>query len=176
MKRTIGFFVTCYCLTLLACLAAPEPPAPKMPAELSSPFAAGQFSLTPFGACKVTEFGKSTGKWAGGLALSYTLVDNVAIEASALSYSLTDAPVVDSFDEGAVTFKGYLPLGKSGLAPYGLLGYVRDHAQDQNFMSAGAGLAWRYGYVEAFADGQYRTDFAARGNQFLFRAGIGLSF
>ena len=147
MKRTIGTFITCYCLTLLACLAADLPSPAKEP-ELSGPFAAGQFSLTPFGAYKVTEFGKSTGKWAGGLALAYTLVDNVAVEASALSYSLTDSPVVDSFDEGSVTFKGYLPLGKSGFAPYGLLGYTRDHAQDQNLMHAGAGLAWRYRYVE----------------------------
>jgi len=166
--RVIRFTVVALILLFvqISAFAAAEP----------GPFDAERFTISPFAAHKVTEFGKSTGKWAGGLALSYAPVDHIAIEASALSYKLQDNPVVESIDEAAINFKGYLPLGHSDWAPYGLIGYTRDHANDDNLMNAGAGLAYHYQWLEAFADGQYRQNFASRGNQFLFRAGLGFSF
>lgn len=145
-------------------------------ARSASPWEAGTWTVSPFAATKRTEISQSNGKWGGGLALTYAPKANIEVEVSALSYSLTDRPVLDSFDEGAVNFKGYLPLGKSGWAPYGLIGYTRDHANDANLMNAGAGLSWRWKFAEAFADGQYRQGFVNNGNQFLFRVGGGFKF
>lgn len=143
----------------------------------TSLYAASQFSLVPFAAVRFTEFNKTTEKWAGGLALSYAPVDNIEIEAAAISYKLQDDPVIESFDEGSVNFKGYLPLGKSGWAPYGLVGYTRDHANDENMINVGAGLAYRLSRVRAFVDGQYRRDPTdERASQALFRLGLGIGF
>lgn len=171
--KTLLFALNCYLLTLLACLAAAPEAAPV---ERKGAYDAGAFSIAPLVTYKATEIAKTSGQWGGGLALSYALVNNIEIEVSAVSYGLTDSPVVDSFDEGAVNFKGYLPLGRSGWAPFGLLGYTRDHANDANLMNAGAGLAYRYKRVQAFVQGQYGQAFVSRGNEFRFGAGLGLTF
>jgi len=173
--KTLHLFITCLCLAAIPCMAAPEPKATPI-LDLAGPYDAGTWTISPVVAYKATEISRTSGQWAGGLAASYAIVDNIAIEVSALSYDLTDSPVVDSFDEGAVNFKGYLPIGKSGFAPFGLIGYTRDHAGDEDLMNAGAGLAYRYKFVEAFVDGQYRQSFTSHGNQFLFRAGLGITF
>lgn len=144
--------------------------------DTPGPYDANTFTLSPVVAYKTTEINSTTGKIAGGLAASWAPVDNIAIEASALSYSLTGAPVVDSFDEGAINFKGFIPIGASGFAPFGLIGYTRDHENDRNLMNAGAGLSWRYKLVEAGVDGQWRNDFSSHGNEFLFRGFLGFTF
>jgi hypothetical protein len=150
----------------------------KLPDELARPFDAGKFSLTPFAGYKITEIGKTTGKWAGGMALAYQPVDNIAIEASALSYQLEDSPVIETIDEAALNFKGYLPLGRSGFAPFGLMGYTRDHAQDRNLMNLGAGIAYRYKRVEVALEGQYRTtfEFEDRPSELLLRLAGGFTW
>lgn len=163
-------------LTALALLAIAFtlPAAPEAPGL----FDAGRFNVSPFAALKVTEASKTTGKWGGGVALSYSVVDNIDVEVSALSYKLTDSPVVESFDEGSATFKGYLPIGKTGLAGYGLIGYTRDHPEDKNFADFGAGLELRSERFRAFVEGKYETSFQFedKDNRFQLRIGGGLSF
>lgn len=170
MKRTIPTYAIAAAIFL--CLAA----ITTLAQETSTPYDAGQFTISPFYGLKATEFGTQTGKSAGGIALAYTVVDNIEAEVSALSYKYESEPLIESIDEAAVNFKGYLPFGKSGVAPYGLIGYTRDHALDDNYMNAGAGIAFRYKLASAFVDGQYNQNFSTRGNQFRFRAGIGLTF
>ena len=180
MNKKLTFLAVIALSGALISKAGPVPQAPPAPksAQEPGPFDAGRFNVSPFAALKVTEIGQKTGKWAGGIALSYSAADNVDVEVSALSYQLTDDPVVESFDEGAVNFKGYLPLGQSGFAPYGLIGYTRDHPADQNLMNAGAGLEFRLERARFFAEGQYQTtfQFQERENRFQFRIGGGLSF
>lgn len=151
--------------------------AAKTAADQSqSLYASGRFDISPYAAYKCTEIGKQNGKLGGGLAVSYFLANNIAAEASFLSYGYDNAPMADSFDEAAINFKGYLPFGTSGLAPYILIGYTRDLPTCDNLMNAGAGIAATSGRLQAFADGQYRQNFHERGNQFLFRVGVGLAF
>lgn len=140
-----------------------------------SPYDKGEFTLAPFVAYKVTELGKSTGKVAGGFGVAYNLADNIAIEASALSYKLQDDTVLESIDEAAVNFKGYLPIG-GGLAPFGLIGYTRDHAQDRNLFNAGAGIEWRGQRFSAAVGLTIRTDFQRRSLEGLAQASVGVHF
>lgn len=166
--KTALFALNIYILTLFACLAAPD--------AAPGPYDANSFTISPMVAYKTTEIGKTTGKFGGGLAVSYAPVDNIEIEAAAISYRVSDAPVVSSVDEASANFKGYLPLGKSGFAPYGIIGYTRDIKSDENLMNAGVGIAFRYSHVNAFADGVYQNSFLSHGNRFLLRAGFGVTF
>lgn len=151
--------------------------AAKTAADQSqSLYASGRFDISPYAAYKCTEIGKQNGKLGGGLAVSYFLANNIAAEASFLSYGYDNAPMADSFDEAAVNLKGYLPLGTSGLAPYILLGYTRELPNSGNFANAGVGLAATSGRLQVFLDFQYRNDFQSDGNQFLGRIGGGFRF
>lgn len=196
MKKQILILLTC--IAAAVSNAADTQPAPQLTTEAAPKappaaaveaksglglFDAGRVSISPFAAAKYTEVGRTSRKLGGGLAVSYAVVDNIAVEVGALSYKLTDNTLLDSIDESAVNFKGYLPLAKSinlivpvDLAPYGLIGYTRDIAHDDNLMNAGAGVSLRFSHVELFADGQYRQAFVHAGNQFLFRVGLGATF
>lgn len=176
--KTALLIALSYIVMLLGVTAGPVPQVLTPPKEDAGLFDAGRFNVSPFAALKFTEANKTTGKWGGGLALSYSPADNIDVEVSAASYSLTDSPVVESFDEGSVSFKGYLPIGQSGLAPYGLIGYTRDHPNDQNLADIGAGVELRAKHVRAFVEGRYETtlQFQNRDNRFQLRIGGGFSF
>jgi len=169
-------FATLFCLfASMRCEAAvPEAGAPCDLPE--SYFAAGTWSVSPFASYRVHEFGKFNGKSGGGVALSYFAADNFAVELETLSEQFDDSHWADAFTEAGVNFKGYLPLGRSGFAPYLLVGYTRNLQIDENRMNAGAGLEWRatkrFGL---FADGRWTHDFALLGHG-LFRLGGNLSF
>lgn len=145
-------------------------------AEPESRYAAGTWSVSPFASYRVHEFGEFNGKAGGGVALSYFAADNVAIEAETLSEGLDDSHWADAFTEAGVNLKGYLPLGRSGFAPYGLIGYTRGFDLDENRMNAGAGIEWRAAKTFGlFADGRWTHDFRTLGHA-LFRVGGNLSF
>lgn len=139
-------------------------------------FAAGEWRLTPFASYRVHEFGRFDGKFGGGLALSYAPARNVAIELETLSEGFDDSHWADTFAEAGANFKGYLPLGRSGLAPYGLIGYTRNLLEDENRMNAGAGIEWRFSKrAGAFVDGRWTHNFERIGHG-LFRAGVSIGF
>lgn len=166
------------CAALFLALPAPAavtPPDPVQPA-VESVYAAGTFAASPFVSYRVHELGKFNGKLGAGLALSYFAADNVAVELETLSEQFDDSHWADAFTEAGVNFKGYLPLGRSGFAPYLLVGYTRNLRIDENRMNAGAGVEWRatkrFGI---FADGRWTHDFATLGHA-LFRLGGNVSF
>lgn len=139
-------------------------------------FAAGTWSVSPFASYRVHEFGKFNGKAGAGLALSYFAADNFAVELETLSEQFDDSHWADAFTEAGVNFKGYLPLGRSGFAPYLLVGYTRNLQIDENRMNAGAGIEWRATKTFGlFADGRWTHDFESLGHA-LFRVGGNLSF
>jgi hypothetical protein len=154
---------------LAAAQASVTPPEPDL-------FGAGQWRLSPFASYRAHELTKFDGKFGGGLALSYAPAQNVAIELETLSEAVDDSHWADAFTEAGVNFKGYLPLGATGLAPYGFLGYTRNLQIDENRMNAGAGIAWRTGkHFELFADGRWTHNFTTIGHA-LFRVGGGWGF
>lgn len=164
------------CLSSAA--AGAERPAPPLAvsAPEASPFAEGTVTLSPFASYRVHEFGKFNGKVGGGLALSYFVADNIALEAETLSEHFDDSHWADAFTEAGVNLKGYLPLGATGLAPYILVGYTRALQHDENRMNAGAGIAYHVSKsVQLFADGRWTHDFRTLGHA-LFRVGGGISF
>lgn len=144
--------------------------------EVAGPYDAGRFSLEPFAAVRLTEFSKTTAQWGGGVALGYQLKKNVGAQLSVLSYGLTDRPVIESVDEISADLKAYLPLGSSGLAPFGILGYTRDHAQDANMLDAGLGVGLRGGRFQAEAFAKVQTDFHRRSARLLIGASVGVGF
>jgi hypothetical protein len=179
MKRCSKLLVLLsFCAAVIYTARGAEPGTPPAPAPVDAfrAYAAGHWQISPFYAYQATELGRFNGRQAAGVAVGYLLADNIEVEVSALSYRWQRDPVIDTIDEAAVDFKGFLPLGHSGLAPFGLIGYTRDHALDQNLMNAGAGLDWRYRWFHAFVDGRYRQSFVSHGNQFLFRLGAGITF
>ncbi len=147
----------------------------KLDEKLASPWDAGQWTVSPFGSYRAHELGRFNGKFGGGLALSYAPARNIAIEVETLAEEYRSSPVIDSLEEAGVNFKGYLPIGKSGLAPYGFIGYTRNLQMDENRMNAGAGIEVRGPIVYAFADGRWTHDFATIGHA-LFRVGLGAHF
>lgn len=140
-------------------------------------YAAGRVTVSPFASYRAHELGAFNGKFGGGLAVEYAPVNNIGIELSTLSEGVDYSPLIDSLKEVGINFKGYLPIGRNGFAPYGFIGYTRElHESDEaNRMNAGAGVAWRYKRVSAFADGQWTHNFRTLGHA-LFRVGGGLSF
>ncbi len=160
--------------------AAPEIPLAAQIADRSdapeSFYAAGTFAVSPFVSYRVHELGHFNGKLGAGLAASYFVADNFAIEAETLSEHLDDSHWADAFTEAGMNFKGYLPLGRSGFAPYILLGYTRNLQIDENRMNAGAGIEWRAAKrFGLFADGRWTQDFATMGHA-LFRVGGNIAF
>lgn len=173
-------------LILSLCLAAvfvakprvhgAEPVAPAGGGEAAaSLYRAGQFSVSPFASYRGHEFSELDGKVGGGLALGYSVSRNVTLELEAGGEEYESAPVVDSLMEAGANAKGYLPIGNSGFAPYGLIGYTRDIDAKENRMNAGAGLEFRFQRAHVFADGRWTHDFRELGHA-LFRAGLGMRF
>jgi hypothetical protein len=82
-----------------------------------------------------------------------------------------------------VNFKGYLPIGATGLAPYAFIGYTHGFDQDtpeshpnENRMNGGAGFEYCLGErVKLFADGRWTHNFSTIGHM-LFRMGGGMTF
>jgi len=143
---------------------------------VESPYKAGQVSLSSFGSYRASDVKQLDGKFGAGLALGYALTKAITIEAETLSERYESAPVIDSLAEAGANFKGYLPLGKTGLAGYGLLGYTRDLKRDDNRMNAGAGIELRANKVfTVFADGRTTQNFHDPVH-FLFRVGLGARF
>jgi hypothetical protein len=163
MKTLITLILT---ITGMAAMAAAEPL-----------FKAGDIVLSPFGSYRVKEFDGNMDRFGAGTALTIGVARNIAVEANFLSEGLhwKDASFADSFTEAGANLKGYLPVGRIGLAPYGLIGYTRDLRRDENRMNAGAGLEVRAKRAVVFADGQWTHDFERVG-QALFRIGLGLKF
>ena len=182
LTKPLATLALCAALFLPASLhAASSTPAAQPVSALvidapPSDYAAGSFTLAPFVSYRVHEFGKFNGKLGGGLALSYFAAENVAVEVETLSEHFDDSHWADAFTEAGVNFKGYLPIGATGLAPYILIGYTRNLQIDENRMNAGAGVEWRatkrFGL---FADGRWTHDFATLGHA-LFRVGGTVSF
>jgi len=170
-------------------LILPEPKEESLGYRL---FDAGKFTISPFAAVRLGNDSKTvSGKcnttsqqvgndenWAGGLALTYYPLGNVAVEVSALTYHATGHSVIDTIDEAGVNFKWYVPIRATGWAPYGIVGYTGDTANHDHLGNIGAGLAWNLRRVEVFLDGQYRNNFENndRSNQFLARCGVGLTW
>ena len=182
MKKLLTSLALCAALFLPAALPAADvtPPAKPIAALVSdapeSYYAAGTFAVAPFASYRVHEFGRFNGKFGGGLAASYFAADNVAVELETLSEHFDDSHWADAFTEAGVNFKGYLPLGATGLAPYLLIGYTRNLQIDENRMNAGAGLEWRASKrVGVFLDGRWTHDFATLGHG-LFRLGGNIAF
>lgn len=187
LRKSLASLALCAALfpSAPADAAGPEAGAPKIPLAAqvadrtdapSSFYAAGTFAVAPFASYRVHEFGKLNGKLGGGLAFSYFAADNVAVELETLSEHFDDSHWADAFTEAGVNFKGYLPLGATGLAPYLLVGYTRNLQIDENRMNAGAGIEWRASKrFGVFADGRWTHDFATLGHA-LFRVGGNLSF
>ena len=168
--KTILIALNCYLAMAWGCLAA---------VDLYGPYDThgGRFTLAPVVSYRTTEWAKTTDKLGGGLALSFMVANNLSIEASAISYNATDTPSAwDTFDEGAVNLKGYLPLRASGFAPYGFVGYTRDHQFDDNLGNIGVGLAYRWKFIEASVDAQGNHTFENRGAQMRLRASLGIRF
>lgn len=158
---------------LLALLPLPAADAPK--AVEPSPFAAGQWTISPFGSYRAHELGQFNGEWGAGLAASYAVANNVAIEVETLGEEWQTEPWIDSLKEAGANLKAYLPIGRSGLAAYGLIGYSHDWQIDENRMNAGAGVEVRAKLVYAFVDGRWTHDFRTLGHA-LFRLGVGVHF
>lgn len=145
-------------------------------ARAESPYAKGDFTVSPFASYRVTEWGADNGKFGAGLAAGYHLRDNVAVELETLSEGYTSAPVIGSLTEAGANLKWYLPLKQSGVAPYALIGYTRNLDEDQNRMNAGAGIEWRFSKVAGvFVDGRWTHDFNRLGHA-LFRSGLTFRF
>lgn len=138
-------------------------------------YAAGSFTLAPFASYRAHEVERLDGRVGGGLELSWFPVDHIAIAFETLSERIENSPWYDSFGEVGANFKGYLPLGRSGVAPYGFIGYTRDLIGHDNRMNAGAGLEYRYKRVGVFADGRWTHNFGEVG-QALFRFGGAVNF
>jgi len=137
----------------------------------------GQFSISPFASYRVREFDGVLDRFGGGLAVGYQLTRNLTLEAETISEGLQPFPIINSIAEAGMNLKAYLPLGNTGLAPYGLLGYTHGFKPtEENRMNAGAGLELRANkYFAVFADGRWTHDFRTLGHA-LFRVGGSVRF
>ncbi len=163
--KAAGFAVLGW--ALLGTAIAAEPPA------VESPYKAGVVTVSSFGAYRASDVKELDGKFGAGLALGYALTKAVTLELETLSERYERAPVIDSLEEAGANFKGYLPIGKTGLAGYGLLGYTRKLKGADNRMNAGAGIELRANEVfNVFVDGRTTQNFHDPVH-FLFRVGLG---
>ena len=157
---------------------AQAPAAAEIKADEPKPFSAGSFSFGSFASLRVHEFDGRTEDFGGGLFAQYMVANNIALEANVLSEGLhfEDVAFSESFTDAGANLKGYLPIGTTGFAPYGFIGYTRDLEHDENRMNAGAGLEFRTRKLFfAFIDGQWTHDFDTLGHA-LFRLGGGVWF
>ena len=154
----------------------PAPPPIDDAAEYSL-FGKGKISISPYASYRVKDFDGVLDRFGGGAQISYFVVDNLALEANFLSEGLQfhDKSFADSFTDAGGNVKGYWPLGKTGFAPYILVGYTRGLKLDENRMNAGAGLELRGKYGLVFADGQWTHDFDRVAHAVL-RLGAGFHF
>lgn len=140
----LALSVLCASAPLRLKAAESPPPTALKPQTSEDPYAAGQFSVSPFASYRVHEFGEFNGKLGAGLAASFSLTRNLTLEAWTLSEAYESAPVIDSLLEAGANLKFYAPLKDSGLAPYALLGYSRGLQTDSNNMETGLGLEYRF--------------------------------
>lgn len=182
-----------------------KPPTAKqvtesIPAKVN-PYAAGNWSLSTFGTYRIHAFDGKVERFGAGAGLSYFLKENIAIEPYFVSEGLRweERPFSESFTDAGLNFKAFLPLGTSGFAAYGLIGYshgfgldsrrvrmeesvcVIPGKDDDDRMAAGAGLNFHsntkfLGITPAlFADGVWLNNFVQPGHA-LFRAGLSGTF
>ncbi len=149
-----------------AAIKAPEP----------KPFSANSFSFGSFASLRVHEFDGRTEAFGGGLFAQWFPVDHIAAEANVLSEGIDTSHIEQAFTDAGLNLKGYLPIGDSGFAPYGFIGYTRDLEHDEDRANFGAGVEFRTRkYFFAFADGQWTHNFNTLGHA-LFRLGGGVCF
>lgn len=187
------------CLLLFFTLAfganAAENPQASRPAgpQASPPYTAGQFTVAGFGSYRAAEVSQLDGRFGYGSEVGYFLKDNLSLNLEAI----TENPRHSAIDEAGLNFKGYLPLGKTGFASYGLLGATRTF-EGETFtqvhkakkhtttittirdgdwrFNAGAGVEFRASQTfGVFADGRWTHDFNTLGHA-LFRVGANLRF
>lgn len=158
--RTIQVFL----YSLLALLAAAYSAlsadvagiAPEKPEKA---FAAKQFTVSPFTGLTLSD-GEGHGRQFTGLGIGYHITDAVAITAEGAASDL-DQRFIDQFGSH---FRGYLPIGNSGLAAYGEIGYQRFTRDDLNFMSTGVGFEIRATkYFGGFVGARWLSDFKSGG-------------
>ena len=160
-----------------------------------SAYAAGQWIVAPFGNYRAVTLDGNLEHFGAGLMLQYQVVQNIAIELNVESDGLQwhGEPFSNSFTDCGANVKGYLPLGRSGFAPYGFLGYSHGfEGIDSNRMNTGVGIELR-GTSKllktfaplAFADAQWSHGFTSTRDsskvsttdeQFIIRAGVGARF
>src|SRR5262245_32711857 len=141
--------------------APPAPaPVPVPPAEVYA--AAGEWSVSPFTGWNITDLENRSGRQFTGLGVGYSLTKTVCITAEAAATDL-DERAIDQFGSH---FVGYLPVGDSGFAFYGELGWQRFTAlpDHRDFMSTGAGLAVRGKHAEAKLGARWVQNFRDLGN------------
>lgn len=141
-------------LTAIAAFAADPAPAE------TDPYAAGQFSVSPFVGVNAKKFNPVDGKGEGGftgVAVAYSVTKAISITAEGAARD-TNERFVDQFGAHG---KGYLPLSKSGLALYGEIGWQQFTGDERrNFLSTGGGVEVRGKRVGAFAGVRWLQDFA----------------
>jgi hypothetical protein len=169
----------------------------KQPNLIKNPdvdaYAAGQWTVAPFGNYRAVTLDGNLERFGAGVLIQYQIVKNIAIELNVESDGLQwhDVSFGDSFTDCGANVKGYLPLGNSGFAPYGFLGYSHGfEGIDSNRMNTGVGIELRgtqklFNTVAplAFADVQWSHGFArseglvsTTSESFIIRAGVGLHF
>ncbi len=166
-------------------------PSPEVVKAVKDLYGAGTVSIGAFGSYRLQDFHHTDDRVGAGALVQYMVVKNVAIEVSALSEGIDDHSFVDSINEASANLKAYLPLGKSGLAPYALVGYTREFVtaiepgrcntgrsgDDNDRFNVGAGLELRGEYLFAFGDVQWTHAFDSDElNHYLGRLGVGVHF
>jgi hypothetical protein len=131
-------------------------------------------TVSPFVSYRIHQGGDPANRLGGGLAAAYSLSASFDVEASVLSESLYDDPVSRSFTEADLNLKGYLPIRKTALSLYGILGYSHHFKSASEAMNIGGGLRLgrKYGLG---AEAVWREDFH-RGGQGLLKGFAFLKF
>lgn len=181
-------FLSVVCLGAWAAeIKAPTPQQALAKPENYS-YGAGGLTLESFGTYRAHALDGRIERFGAGLGLEYMLAENISVEPYFVSEGLhlSGRPFGDSFTDAGLNFRGYLPLGGSGLAGYGLIGYShgfthRPGQSDDDRMAAGVGLSLRgAGKVlglrpGAFVDAVWLNNFRELGHA-LLRIGLSASF
>lgn len=130
----------------------------------AGPYVAGKVTLSAFGTYRAHVFDGKIERFGAGLGLEYFLANNISVEPYFVSEGAhwNGAPFTDSFTDAGLNFKGYLPLGSSGLAAYGLIGFSHGFGAGEPVIVGGTG-------------GSERLRLAKRTDDERMAAGVGLS-